>query len=614
MRLLFMLLLSLLPIHAADKPNIVLIFADDLGINDIGCYGRADQPTPNLDKLAGEGMRFTCALTAQPICSPSRAALMTGKSPARLHLTNFLPGRADAPSQKLRQPRIEGQLPLAEVTLAEVLRDAGYATGLFGKWHLGGEGYGPKEQGFGTVVAPKGNTPPTATEGGKGEYAITAAAEAFIEQNKDKPFFCYIPHNTPHIPLGARPELVEKHGKAFHPTYAAMIETLDDTVGRLLRKLDSLGLTEKTIVIFTSDNGGLHVLEFPGTPATHNTPFRAGKGYLYEGGLREPLIVRWPGTVKPGSVCDTPVLLTDLMPTLMEAAGVSPGKSTGPLDGANLLGLLRGGALPARTLFWHFPHYTNQGSRPAGAVREGNWKLIEHFEDGSAELYDLSKDIGEEKNVAGENAAVVEDLRKKLHAWQKSVGAQMPEPNGEFDAAKHRALYVEKDPSKLKPAATAALTEPAWKEWRAAMNAATAGRKPLVTPAKGIIELPASKATVHAEKMKYEEQSYKNTLGFWVKKEDWAEWTFDVAAAGTFELDVLQGCGKGSAGAEVEFSVGGKTFTLTVQETGHFQHFIRRSLGTVELPAGKATLTVKPKTKPGAAVMDLREVRLVPLL
>jgi arylsulfatase A len=612
MRLLLILLLSFATTQAADKPNIILILADDLGINDLACYGRKDHSTPHLDRLAADGMRFTNALTAQPICSPSRAALMTGKSPARLHLTNYLPGRADASSQKLKQPRMEGQLALEHTTIAELLRDAGYATGLFGKWHLGGAGFSPREQGFDTVAMPPANSKPSDTEGGKGEYAITAAAEAFIEAHKDRPFFCYVPHNNPHIALAARPELITKNGAAFHPTYAAMIETLDDSIGRLLRKVETLGLTGKTIVIFTSDNGGLHVLESPGTPATHNAPFRAGKGFLYEGGLREPLIVRWPGTIKPGSVCDTPIVLTDLMPTLMEIAGLSPSKTTGPLDGTNILPLLRGEAMPARTFYWHFPHYTNQGSRPAGAIREGQWKLIEHFEDNSVELYDLSKDPSEKSNVAAEHKTVVESLTKKLHAWRKSVGGQMPEPNAEFDAARHRALYVDQDPSTLQPLATAAETGPLWKDWRAAMNAAIAGRKPAVTSAKGTILLPASTAIVHGKNLRYETPTFKNTLGFWTLPDDWAEWTFEVSAAGPYELDVLQGCGKGSGGAVVEFNVAGKTFTHTVQETGHFQHFIRLSLGTLDLPAGKHTLTVKPKSKPGPAVMDLREVRLVP--
>ncbi len=317
------LLLTLWSVRTeAAPPNIVLVFADDLGVNDLACYGRGDHRTPNLDRLAQSGMRFTRAYTAQPICSPSRAALMTGKCPARLHLTNFLAGRADASTQKLLQPVIEGQLPLEEVTVAEILRDAGYATGMFGKWHLGNKGFGPEEQGFTTAKQFPGNSKITETEAGKSEYGITAAAEAFIEANKDKPFFCYVPHNNPHIPIAARPELVEKHKGAFHPEYAAMIETLDDAVGRLMAKVEQLGLSDNTIFIFTSDNGGLHVLEFPGTPATHNSPYRAGKGYLYEGGLREPLIVRWPNKVAAGSVCDAPMVLMDLVPTLLKPQGL----------------------------------------------------------------------------------------------------------------------------------------------------------------------------------------------------------------------------------------------------------------------------------------------------
>ena len=612
MRFLLALLTLAFALHAADKPNIVLIFADDLGVNDLGCYGRKDHRTPNLDKLATQGMRFTSAYTAQPICSPSRAALMTGKCPARLHLTNFLPGRADAPSQKLKQPRIEGQLPLEEVTIAELLHDAGYATGLFGKWHLGGAAHSPKQQGFDEVLMPPGNTKPSADEGGKGEYAITAAAEKFIEANKARPFFCYVPHNTPHIPLGAKPDLIAANAKAYHPEYAAMIETLDDTVGRLMAKVEALGLAEKTIFIFTSDNGGLHCLEFPGTPATHNTPFRAGKGYVYEGGLREPLIIRWPGTTRPGSECAEPVVLTDLVPTLLRAAGVDPAKTVGPLDGADITKLLRSEPMPQRALFWHVPNYTNQGGRPAGAVREGKWKLVEQYEDGSVELFDLSTDLGEATNLATEQAKVAADLQKKLADWRTSVGAQMPMPNPEFDAAKHKALYIDFDPSTKKGGPTAAADGPAWQAWRTAMNAAAKGHKPDVTPATGIISLHARAATVHAEKMHYEELSYKNVLGFWVNPADWAEWTFDVPTAGTFTLDILQGCGKGSGGAEVEFAIGEQKFLTKIVETGHFQQMIRRDLGTVQLPAGKHTLTVKPKTKPGGAVMDLREVRLVP--
>ena len=613
MRALLLLLILSAATYAAEKPNIVLILADDLGINDLACYGRAEHHTPNLDQLASEGMRFTAAYCAQPICSPSRAALMTGKCPARLHLTNFLPGRADAPSQKLLQPRIEGQLPLEEITIAELLRDAGYATGCFGKWHLGGDGFGPSEQGFGTVLITQPNTKPSATEGGKGEYAVTAAAVSFIEANKDKPFFCYVPHNTPHIPLGAKAELMEKNKAAFNPTYAAMIESLDDTVGILMRKVTDLGLAERTVFIFTSDNGGLHVLEAPTTPATHNTPSRAGKGYLYEGGIREPLIIRWPGKVPAAKLCESPVVLTDLVPTLLEFAGVDTAKTSGPLDGVSLAKLLRAEPMPPRTLYWHFPNYTNQGGRPASALRDGDWKLVEQLEDNSLELYNLANDPSETKNLAATEAKTAEELHKKLTAWRLSVGAQMPVPNPAFVPAQHRAIYEDADSSSLKPDTTAALTAPKWQAWHTAMSAAIKGQRVLVTPAKGDIRLFGDTAKIHGEKARYEPQSYKNTVGFWVNKDDWAEWDFTVPAAGSYEIEITQGAGKGSGGAEVAVEIAGQTFKFIVQETGHFQNFIQRTIGTVQLPAGPANIAVKPQTKPGGAVMDLRRIVLRPL-
>ncbi|HEV3005619.1 MAG TPA: sulfatase-like hydrolase/transferase [Pirellulales bacterium] len=594
------------------RPNIVLILADDLGINDLACYGRSDHQTPNLDRLALQGMRFTCAYTAQPICSPSRAAIMTGKCPARLNLTNYLPGRPDAASQRLLQPRMEGQLPLEEVTIAELLKDAGYATGLFGKWHLGGPGFGPNEQGFDVAVSPPSDTPPTPETGGKGEFLITAAAERFIEDHRGGPFFCYVPHNCPHIPLAAAAERVEKHADAFHPVYAAMIEALDEAVGRLMSKIESLGLADRTLFIFTSDNGGLHVLESPGTPATYNRPFRAGKGYVYEGGLREPLIVRWPGVVNADSNCETPVVLTDLVPTLLEAAGIDPAKAVGPLDGVSITNLLRGEPAPGRTLCWHFPHYTNQGSRPAGAIREGNWKLVEHFEDGRVELFDLALDVGETNDLAAAEPERADNLLRQLQAWRAAVGARMPTPDPHFDAALHRRLYVDQDSSRLVPESTAAATGPLWSAWREAMNAAVRGRQPAITPAAGDIRLHAKDARLHARSMRYEPQANKNVLGFWTDASDWAEWELDVPVAGNYEVEIQQGCGEGSGGAEVAVEVGGRTLSFTVQATGHFQQMIVRTIGQVELAAGKQTLAVKPRTKPGVAVMDLRRVVLRP--
>src|SRR5262245_25782637 len=378
---------------AADKPNFVLIFADDLGINDLSCYGRKDQPTPNLDRMAAEGMRFTCGYCSQPICSPSRAGIMTGKTPGRLHITTFLPGRADAKSQMVLHPKIRMELPLEEKTMAEFLKDAGYATACIGKWHLGGAGFGPQDQGFDVVYAGPANTTPSATEGGKGEYDHTRRALDFIDQNKDQPFFLYVPYNTPHIRLDAKPELVAKHKGAFNPLYAAMMETMDDCVGLILKKLKDLGLDEKTLVIFTADNGGLHVLEFPdnSNPPTHNSPYRGGKGYLYEGGLREPTIIRWPGKVKP-AVIDTPIINLDFVPTITTLVGLPAPKG---LDGIDISPLLLGtAALPARQFKWHFPHYNNQGGRPAGALRDGDWKFIKYYDTGDVELYKLKNDIG----------------------------------------------------------------------------------------------------------------------------------------------------------------------------------------------------------------------------
>ncbi len=596
-----------------SRPNIVLIFADDLGIKDLSCYGRKDQQTPNLDRFALQGMRFTSAYSAAPVCSPSRAAILTGKCPARLNLTNFLNGRADAPSQRLLQPRIEGQLPLEEVTLAELLKKFGYSTGVFGKWHLGGRGFTPQAQGFDVAFVPPTKSEPTLENGGKGEYAITAAAEKFIEDHRDQPFFCYVPHNCPHVPLAAAPELIEKNRGAFNPVYAAMVETLDDAVGRLVAKIDALGLANRTIIVFTSDNGGLHVFELPNSPATLNSPFRAGKGFLYEGGLLEPMIVRWPGVVAAGSVCETPVVLTDLFPTFLSAAGDDVAKTIGPVDGLDIVQLLRGESLPSRALFWHLPNYTNQGSRPSGAIRDGDWKLIEQFEDDSIELYNLAHDPGEEHNLAASDPRRAAELLDKLRGWRTTVGARMPVPNPSFDAELHRRLYVDMDPSQLKAEPTAAATAKHWQAWREAMDNAIKGRKTSVTPATGDIRLHAKDAHIHGNMLRYEPQPNKNVLGYWSNVKDWAGWDFEIKKAGVYEVEFQQGCGTGSGGADVAVQIDDHELKFTVQDTGNFQNMILRTIGTVKLATGKHSLAVKPRTKPGLAVMDLRRVVLRPV-
>ena len=452
-------------------PNIVFVLADDLGVNDLGVYGRKDHRTPNLDKLAAEGLRFTTAYVAASICSPSRAAIMTGRAPARLHLTTFIPGRPDASSQRLLHPPMRQQLPLEEITLAEQLRAAGYATAMIGKWHLGGTGFNPGDQGFDLYHPGRATTKPSDTEGGKGEYDLTREAERFIDANRNRPFFLYLAHNNPHIPFQSpRPSLVDANRTAFEPAYAATIQTLDDSVGRLLAHLDAAGLRDRTIVIFTSDNGGLHVPEGPHPRVTYNAPFRAGKGYLYEGGLRVPLIVRGPGLARQ-RIIETPFVNSDWLPTLLELAGATP--ATRELDGVSQAELLRTGTSSTpRAFYWHLPHYTNQGSRPAGAMRDGKWKLVEHYDDERVELFDLDADVGERRDLSTSDSARAAAMRKQLRSWRVSVDAQENTPNPSVDQNLYRQLYVDFDPTRFDPMRA---DDAAWTAvgiWRERMNAA----------------------------------------------------------------------------------------------------------------------------------------------
>ena len=594
------------------RPNIVFILADDLGVNDLSCYGRKDQPTPNLDKLAKQGLRFTSAYSAASICSPTRAAIMTGQSPARLKLTTFLPGRGDTVSQLLLHPNINQLLPADSRTIAEMLRTAGYRTGCVGKWHLGGKGSLPTDRGFDYYHAGQALTKPSATEGGKGEYDLTEKAEKFIEDNKDRQFFLYLCHNNPHVVLAAKDELIAKHKDAFNPIYAAMIETLDDCVGRVVAKIDALGLGENTIIIFTSDNGGLHVLESPNTPATYHRLFRGGKGFLYEGGLRIPLIVRWTGHIKGNQAIDVPMISTDWTPTLLGLTGI---KAKEKFDGADLSPLLLDGKTPAqRALYWHQPHYTNQGGRPAGAIREGDWKLVENYENGACELFNLAQDAGEMTDLGAKEPARVAGLRGKLEAWRRDVGAQGNAANPKFNGKAWQQLYQDTDTSRLpfedKASSLAKKLEP----WRALMNGVLANPKkmvePKVAPGVGAVILHARDAKVTGTKLRYEDQPHKDTLGFWVQKDDWVQWTFDVPNTCKFDVEILQACGKGSAGSEIEVAIGKEKLTTKVEETGHFQRFVPRTIGAVSLEAGKATLAVRALTKPGGAVMDLRRVML----
>ena len=385
-----------------------------------------------------------------------------------MHLTTFLPGRPDAKSQRVLHPKINLQLPLEEKTLAEYLKDAGYVSACIGKWHLGNAGFLPKDQGFDVAYTGPANTTPSTTEGGKGEYDHTSHALKFIDDNKDQPFFLYVPYNTPHIPLAAKKELIEKHKDAFYPTYAAMMETMDDCVGLILKKIKDAGLDEKTIVIFTSDNGGLSVLEFAGGPSTYNAPYRGGKGYVYEGGLREPTIIRWPGKIKP-AIVDTPIINLDFVPTLTSLAGLSV--STG-LDGVDISPLLLGtrAAEPRENSSGTFPTTTTRAAAPPArsATAIGSSSPITtraKRSSSTSRTTSVSARTSPRKNQHGSPAS-----RKQHDDWLNSIDAQRNTPNPDFDPALFKKLYVDFDPSLPTLRSTAAEMEQDMAGWRKLMN------------------------------------------------------------------------------------------------------------------------------------------------
>jgi len=440
----------------SPKLNFLFILIDDMGWRDLGCFGSKYYESPNIDRLASQGMRFTNAYAACCVCSPTRASIVSGKYPARLQLTDWIPGRKQWPYARVITPQFEQQLPLREITIAEALKPAGYATASIGKWHLGGDGFSPLEQGFDLNVggtfrgSPKSYFGPFDELPGlkgttKDDYltdCLTTATEKFIEANKDRPFFIYLPEFAVHIPLGAKEKLIEKYkakpasNGQHNPVYAAMIESLDQGIGRILDLLDRLKIADRTVVSFMADNGGLRYEGKAKDTVTSNAPLRAGKGHLYEGGIREPMMVRWPGVVKPGTTCDVPVTSVDFYPTILEAAGVRPAQGQ-VLDGKSLMPLLKQtGKWSRDAIFWHYPHYSNQGGVPGGAVRSGDFKLIEFYEDGRLELYNLKDDIGEKKNLAKELPQKTAELHRMLDNWRKSVNAQMPKPNPNYDPAK----------------------------------------------------------------------------------------------------------------------------------------------------------------------------------
>jgi arylsulfatase A len=446
---------ALAPARLAARPNIILLLADDLGWSDLGCYGNKLHETPSLDLLAQQGVRFTDAYAACPVCSPTRASILTGKYPARLHLTDWIPGRPQWPSARLLTPQFEQHLPLAETTVAEALKPLGYRTASIGKWHLGGDGFHPENQGFDVNVggnergSPKSYFGPfdlpNLTGGTKDDYLtekLTEAAQNFILENASSgPFFLYLPQYTVHLPLQARQQAIEEYRRKIgdkpfpNAVYAAMVESFDRPVGLIRALLEQLEIAGQTILIVTSDNGGLRYEGKSQSPVTDNSPLRAGKGHLYEGGIREPLIVYWPGVTKVGHVIRRPVSSVDLMPTIVEmAGGKAPG--TDVIDGQSLTELLRKDREPKRdALYWHYPHYSNQGGVPAGAVRQGDWKLIEFYEDGRLELFRLRDDIGERVNLVEKEYGRAKKMRELLAKWRQSAGAVMPQPNPNYDPA-----------------------------------------------------------------------------------------------------------------------------------------------------------------------------------
>lgn len=459
-----------------NKPNIIFILIDDMGWKDLSCYGSSFYETPNLDRLAAGGMRFTDAYASCPVCSPTRASILSGKYPARVGITDWIDwGKCLHPCRgKLLDVPYIDHLPLEEKSIASALKEGGYNTWHVGKWHLGETPYYPENHGFDINIGgchwgmpANGYFSPygieTLEEGREDEYLtdrLTDEAIKLIKQNNDKPFFLNMWHYAVHTPIQAKREDIKRfeakakamgldriqaiedgehfpceHKKHLRiqrrivqsdPVYAAMIYNLDWNIGRLMDAVEETGQTDNTIIIFTSDNGGLSTAE--GSP-TCNSPLSEGKGWMYEGGVREPLIVKWPGVIKPGSVCTEPVTSPDFYPTMLEMAGL-PLIPQQHVDGVSIVPLLKGEGKPDReAIYWHYPHYGNQGGTPGSSLRMGDYKLIEFFEDGRLELYNLREDIEEEKNLATQMPDLIAKMHKMLVAWRESIEAKIPEPN-----------------------------------------------------------------------------------------------------------------------------------------------------------------------------------------
>jgi len=454
------------------NPNVVVILVDDLGWTDVGCYGNTYYETPNIDKLAAQGMKFTNGYASCAVCSPTRGSVMTGRYPTRIGITDWIHpnypiengeqpvGYESRANRKLQTPKNHLFLEHDEVTIPEILKKAGYTTCHVGKWHLGKKEWWPETHGFDYNIGgfQNGQPPsyfdpykiPTLQDREEGEYLTdreAVEASGFIKKavKQDKPFFLYMAHYTVHVPMQAKEELIEYYKKKeipkdrdFHPIYAAMIHSLDEAVGTITSTLEEAGVAENTVIIFTGDNGGLKLPwgKNGSNIWTDNTPLRNGKGFPYEGGIREPFIVKWPGQIKPGTVSDEMVCSIDILPTICEMTGQKL-PSQKPIDGKSLIPtLVDNDKLDRNTLYWHFPHYWGGGVPPYSAIREGDWKLIQWYETNSLELYNLEDDLSEANDLAENNTDKVNDLQKKLDEWLKATGGKLPKPNPDYSEGK----------------------------------------------------------------------------------------------------------------------------------------------------------------------------------
>jgi arylsulfatase A-like enzyme len=459
-------LLNSLSLIAEKKTNFVFFLVDDMGMMDLGTYGSTFHETPNIDNLAKTGMKFNFGYAACPVCSPTRASIMTGRHPVRVDITDWIPGSSNNKKNKLLHPKDRDNLALKEVTIAEELKSHGYQTFFAGKWHLGNEGHWPTDQGFDINIGGhhRGSPPggyyspwnnPALKSKKKDEYLterLTEESTRFLEKrDSDKPFLLYLSYYNIHTPIQAYKKHIDHYQKKAegfsgntpvaqehagqtrmrqdNPALASMVSAVDDSVGTLLAKLDELRLSDETVVIFFSDNGGLSTKPKMGPGS--NSPLRAGKGWLYEGGVREPAIIRAPGVTKAGSISNEPIVSMDFFPTMLELAGLPP-KPNLHADGLSIVPVLKGKNGKTRPLYWHYPHYHGSTWRPGASIRDGDWKLIKFYDYEKVELYNLKNDPSESKDLSKQNPDKTQKLENKLIAWQNRLNAKLPTPNPDY--------------------------------------------------------------------------------------------------------------------------------------------------------------------------------------